>query len=830
MAFIKLLEYETELLAELMEEDALVIMAKGLGIDRIIFKAVQPFCCPESLVFVLNMTDQEQLFMSEELSAVGVQHLPSIITGETLSADRERLYLAGGVFFISSRILVVDMLAKRVPIDYITGIFVHRAHKIGESSQEAFVLRMFREGNGDGFIKGLSDTPSAFMTGFAHVERVMKQLFVGRLFLWPRFHMKVNDCLENDKPDVVELSVQLTPLMSNIQLSVLDLISSCLRELKKAAPGIIDDQLLLLDNALVTSYDKTLHAQLEPHWNQLNKKTKTLAADLKVLRTILAYLTQYDCVTFFDFIESLRLTQTSSSRDSIWMLLDASNTVFGNAKARVHGTEKTGKNGKKTVEEGLESSPKWEALKQILKEIEDEEEGGDTGKVLVCASDERTCRQLRQILCEGAESLLKFLAEKSGNDRREGDKNKKGESAMAGWKRKRDEAGRVFSVDSIDDRFSVNVLPDSAVVIQPLSGFTDHYSLLRKLYELEPKYVILYDAKMEFVRQLEVFKASRPGFPLRVYFLFYESSVEEQRYLTTLRKENEAFEVLIGQKANMIVPRERTGKGAIAAGMIRDKIKLPDLSTRASGGRETESKNKLVIVDMREFRSDLPSIIHKRGMEIEPVTLEVGDYILTPEICVERKSISDLIGSLNNGRLYTQCVAMTRFYRKAILLIEFDETKSFSLQAQQSLKDEVSLQNTSSKLTLLTIHFPQLRIIWSQSPHLTAEIFEELKAGSKEPDSRVAITIGVDHDESSNYMQFNMVPQDIVLKFPGITSKNYRKVLMKYGSLKELVNASEEDIALTLEHKDFAKKFCEFVNKDKEEIPLHFKKKKDKKD
>ncbi len=31
-------------------------------------------------------------------------------------------------------------------------------------------------------------------------------------------------------------------------------------------------------------------------------------------------------------------------------------------------------------------------------------------------------------------------------------------------------------------------------------------------------------------------------------------------------------------------------------------------------------------------------------MPLEPVTLEVGDYILTPDICVERKSISDLIG------------------------------------------------------------------------------------------------------------------------------------------------------------------------------------------
>jgi DNA excision repair protein ERCC-4 len=54
---------------------------------------------------------------------------------------------------------------------------------------------------------------------------------------------------------------------------------------------------------------------------------------------------------------------------------------------------------------------------------------------------------------------------------------------------------------------------------------------------------------------------------------------------------------------------------------------------------------------VREFRSSLPSLLHKRGMDIEAITLEVGDYILTPDICVERKSISDLIGSFASGRL-----------------------------------------------------------------------------------------------------------------------------------------------------------------------------------
>ena len=61
---------------------------------------------------------------------------------------------------------------------------------------------------------------------------------------------------------------------------------------------------------------------------------------------------------------------------------------------------------------------------------------------------------------------------------------------------------------------------------------------------------------------------------------------------------------------------------------------------------------------------------------------QVGDYILTPDVCVERKSVSDLIGSLNNGRLYNQAVSMCRYYKRPVLLIEFDPNKPFTLQVR----------------------------------------------------------------------------------------------------------------------------------------------------
>lgn len=48
------------------------------------------------------------------------------------------------------------------------------------------------------------------------------------------------------------------------------------------------------------------------------------------------------------------------------------------------------------------------------------------------------------------------------------------------------------------------VLPDPVTIIHPLHGCSDPFSLVRTLNEVQPRYVVLYDPDMEFVRQIEV--------------------------------------------------------------------------------------------------------------------------------------------------------------------------------------------------------------------------------------------------------------------------------------------------------------------------------------
>jgi DNA excision repair protein ERCC-4 len=89
--------------------------------------------------------------------------------------------------------------------------------------------------------------------------------------------------------------------------------------------------------------------------------------------------------------------------------------------------------------------------------------------------------------------------------------------------------------------------------------------------------------------------------------------------------------------------------------------------------------------------------------------VQVGDFVLTPDICVERKAIPDLISSLDSGRLYTQATAMSKHYSQPVLLIEFDPEKAFALQSMADIGSDIRAGNVASKLVLLLLNFPKLR-------------------------------------------------------------------------------------------------------------------------
>lgn len=77
-------------------------------------------------------------------------------------------------------------------------------------------------------------------------------------------------------------------------------------------------------------------------------------------------------------------------------------------------------------------------------------------------------------------------------------------------------------------------------------------ALEHMLEQLQPHYVIMYNTNVTAIRQLEVFEARRrrsPADRMKIYFLIHARTVEEQSYLTSLRREKAAFELIIDTKS-----------------------------------------------------------------------------------------------------------------------------------------------------------------------------------------------------------------------------------------------------------------------------------------
>ncbi|RTZ70975.1 MAG: heavy metal resistance protein CzcA [Thaumarchaeota archaeon] len=83
-------------------------------------------------------------------------------------------------------------------------------------------------------------------------------------------------------------------------------------------------------------------------------------------------------------------------------------------------------------------------------------------------------------------------------------------------------------------------------------------------------------------------------------------------------------------------------------------------------------KNLRIVADEREKKSGIPDLLKGTGINLEIKTLPVGDYIVAPETVVERKTISDLVSSIFDGRLFDQCHRLKEHYQFPILIIEGD--------------------------------------------------------------------------------------------------------------------------------------------------------------
>lgn len=106
---------------------------------------------------------------------------------------------------------------------------------------------------------------------------------------------------------------------------------------------------------------------------------------------------------------------------------------------------------------------------------------------------------------------------------------------------------------------------------------------------------------------------------------------------------------------------------------IKERQKtLVDFGT-ASGENSTESLK--IVIDHRETKSGVAKTLDRLGMELSFMALEIGDYVVSDRLAVERKRTDDFASSLIDGKrnLFAQLSDLSRVYEKPVLIIEGED-------------------------------------------------------------------------------------------------------------------------------------------------------------
>jgi ERCC4-related helicase len=86
-----------------------------------------------------------------------------------------------------------------------------------------------------------------------------------------------------------------------------------------------------------------------------------------------------------------------------------------------------------------------------------------------------------------------------------------------------------------------------------------------------------------------------------------------------------------------------------------------------------ESENMpLVYVDTREV-PELVEKLRQRGSRVEVKQLDFGDFVVSSDIVIERKTLDDFVKSIYDGRLFKQLANMSEKYSRPILVIQGDK-------------------------------------------------------------------------------------------------------------------------------------------------------------
>jgi DNA excision repair protein ERCC-4 len=202
-----------------------------------------------------------------------------------------------------------------------------------------------------------------------------------------------------------------------------------------------------------------------------------------------------------------------------------------------------------------------------------------------------------------------------------------------------------------------------------------------------------------------------------------------------------------------------------------------------------------IVVDERERSSNIPELLKNAGAVIDFTQLKVGDYVVSSETAVERKTVRDLISSIYDGRLFVQCSDLVKYYQKPLLVVQgniaelaetsedMEDPDDIKLHAERMPLAYDALITVATEFRIPTIHTP--------SAEQTAQLLVTLVNRSLREGKATGPLLRKIKKENPIYIQ----QLSVLASLPGVGEKLAARMLNKFHTPIRALNASAAELA-----------------------------------
>ncbi len=185
-----------------------------------------------------------------------------------------------------------------------------------------------------------------------------------------------------------------------------------------------------------------------------------------------------------------------------------------------------------------------------------------------------------------------------------------------------------------------------------------------------------------------------------------------------------------------------------------------------------------IIADTREFNSSVVRHLASNDIIVESVQLDVGDYLISERVGVERKEVDDFLASLKDGRLFQQARMLRRAYQAPLMIIEGPSLFG---------RGQMSSEAIYGALASVSVSFG-IPVVSTKDDQETAQL---LLAIAKREASE-GRTPGIRGEKGKMLLQERQ--QFILEGLPNVSGIIAQRLLAHFGSVSAVLKATEKEL------------------------------------